>query len=104
MVGVEANGAFVGFPIEVVGRESGVVNTEVGWVPVVVVYDAGSQTGIAFERTVGGQTLEFANTPAIRGFRLRAAETGSIWYIGAPCGCERGHQGLERHQVNASLA
>ena len=82
MVGVEANGAFVGFPIEAMGRESGVVNTEVGGVPVVVVYDAGSQTGIAFERTVGGQTLEFANTPAIRGFRLRDAETGSTWDIG----------------------
>ena len=82
VVGVEANGAFVGFPIDAIGREGGVVNTEVGGVPVVVVYDAGSQTGIAFERTVGGQTLEFANTPAIRGFRLHDAETASTWDIG----------------------
>ena len=44
-VGVEANGAFVGFPIDVLGREGGVVNTGVGGVPVVVVSDAGSQTG-----------------------------------------------------------
>ena len=82
VVGVEANGVFVRFPIEAMGRESGFVNTEVGGVPVVVVYDAASQTSIAFERTVGGQTLEFANTPAIRGFRLRDAETGSTWDIG----------------------
>ncbi len=79
VVGVEANGAFVGFPIDVLGREGGVVNTEVGGVAVVVVYDAGSQTGIAFERTVSGRTLEFDNTPAPSGFRLRDRETGSTW-------------------------
>ena len=82
VVGVEANGAFAGFPIDVLAREGGVVNTEVGGVAVVVVYDAASQTGIAFERTVGGRTLEFTNSPAPRGFRLRDKETGSTWDTG----------------------
>ena len=79
VVGVEANGAFVGFPIDAVGREGGVLNTEVGGVPVVVVYDAGSRTGIAFERIVGGRILEFADIPVSVGFRLRDTETGSTW-------------------------
>ena len=42
VVGVETNDTFVGFPIDVMGSEGGVVNTEVGGVAVVVIYDAPS--------------------------------------------------------------
>ncbi len=82
LVGVEANGAFVGFLVGDVASEGGVVNTEVGGVPVVVVYDEGSRTGIAFERRVQGQTLEFTPIPWTHGFRLRDTETGSTWDSG----------------------
>ena len=60
VVGVEANGAFAGFPIDLVEAAIGVVNGEVGGVPVVVVYDANTNTGIAYKRTVNGQVLNFS--------------------------------------------
>jgi hypothetical protein len=82
LVGVEANGTFVGFPVDVLASEGGVANAEVGGVPVVVVYDADSRTGIAFERRVGEQTLEFSLVPLTHGFRLRDMEAGSTWDSG----------------------
>ena len=78
-VGVEANATFVGFPIDVLARGGGVVNTEVGGVDVVVVYGAGSATGIAFERRLDGTPLEFTFASTQRGLRLRDTQTGSVW-------------------------
>ena len=59
VVGVEANGAFTGFAVDTLIAEGGVVNAEVGGVPVVVVYDDATNTGIAYRRTVSGETLNF---------------------------------------------
>jgi hypothetical protein len=81
IVGVEANGEFVGFPIDLVGSSGGVVNTEVGRVPVVVIYNPDSRTGIAYTRTVGGQTVTFAADRTEGMLLLRDAQTGTTWRL-----------------------
>ena len=78
VVGVEANGAFAGFPIDVVAAAGGVVNAEVGGVPVVVIYDAATNTGIAFERTVDGQLLSFSAEDSANLVLVDDA-TSSLW-------------------------
>lgn len=82
VVGVEVDGYFSGFPIDAVGAEGGVVNTEVGGQPVVVLYDGETQTGIAYLRVVNGQSLEFTRDKETEGaLRVVDRETGSVWNI-----------------------
>ena len=78
VVGVEADGAFAGFHTDAVAAAGGVVNGEVGGVPVVVVYDSSTNTGIAYKRTVDGQVLTFS---AADGANLVLVDdaTGSLW-------------------------
>ncbi len=78
VVGVEANGAFAGFHINAVAAAGGVVNGEVGGVPVVVVYDSSTNTGIAFKRTVDGQVLTFSAANSANLVLVDDA-TGSWW-------------------------
>ncbi len=59
VVGVEANGVHEAFPLSTLTAAGGVLNVEVGGVPVVVIYDTKTDTGIAYKRTVGGEDLTF---------------------------------------------
>ena len=82
VVVVEVKGDFVGFPVDLVHAEGGVVNTEAGGQPVVVLYDAQSQTGIAYIRIVSGQSLVFVASGSTEGpMRMVDGETGSLWDI-----------------------
>ena len=82
VVGVEANGEFVGFPLDLLDMEDGVVNAEVGGQPVVVLYDPGSLTGIAYSRALNGRTLVFeAAGPKDGPVRMTDRETGTLWNI-----------------------
>ena len=78
VVGVEANGAFEGFPLSAITAAGGVLNTEVGGVPVVVIYDATTGTGIAYKRTVGGEELTFV-TARSEILTLVDEQTSSSW-------------------------
>ena len=80
VVGVEAQGKFVGFPIQTVADLGGVVNTMIGDVPVLVIFDINSQTGIAYDRSFDQQILhfeKFRNKPMY----LIDKETSSKWNI-----------------------
>lgn len=82
VVGVEAQGSFVGFPLELLEAEGGVVNTEIAGQPVVVLYNSESRTGIAYLRIVDGQTLVFKNQVSPEGqMTIADEETGSLWDI-----------------------
>ena len=78
VVGVEANGAFTGFPVDLVAATGRVVNGEVGGVPVVVVYDSSTNTGIAYNWTVNGQVLTFSARDSANLVLVDDA-TGSLW-------------------------
>ena len=75
VVGVEQNGEAVAFPFSVLNDEP-VVNHQVGGVPVLVVFNQETGTGVVFNRDVNGQTLTFAPT---EGLRLQDNETGTTW-------------------------
>ena len=81
VVGVEANGQFLGFPLDMLAIEGGVANTQVGGLPVVVLYDPESQTGIGYARTIGDLTLTFERASS-GGFQMVDDQTGSVWDIG----------------------
>jgi len=55
-----------------------VVNDQLGDVPVLVWFDAETQTGVAFERRVAGRVLTFQADPVAHGF-LVDVETGTHW-------------------------
>ena len=82
VVGVEVQGDFVGFPIDQVRSEGGVVNADVGGRPVVVLYDAQAQTGIAYLRTVDSRDLVFESEGAAdASLTVTDTETGSRWDV-----------------------
>ena len=82
VVGVEVNGEFLGFPLDLLEAEDGVVNAEVGGEPVVVLYDAYSQTGIAYSRTWNGRTLTFVpDRRRVGPMQITDEETGTLWNI-----------------------
>ncbi len=82
VVGVEAIGEFAGFPLDVLDAEDGVVNVELGGQPILVLYDASSLTGIAYSRTVDGETMTFVPAQPLQGpLRVRDEQTGSLWDI-----------------------
>jgi hypothetical protein len=78
VIGVEENGAYLGYPIDVVQGAGGVVNDLLGEEPLVVFYNDESQPGLAYSRRLNGQVLEFFNGPS-EGFDLRDRDTGPIW-------------------------
>ena len=80
--GVEVSGEFLGFPLDLLEAEDGVVNAEVGGEPVVVLYDAHSQTGIAYSRTLNGRTLTFVpDRRRVGPMQITDEETGTLWDI-----------------------
>ena len=78
VVGVEENGSYLGYPIDVVTAAGGVVNDLLGEEPLVIFYNDESQTGLAYSRRLNGQVLEFFDGPD-QGFDLRDRDTGSLW-------------------------
>ncbi len=80
VIGVEENGAYLGYPIDVVNAAGGVVNDVLAEEPLVVFYNDESQTGLAYSRRLNGQVLEFYNGPP-QGFDLRDRNTGSVWNV-----------------------
>jgi hypothetical protein len=78
VVGAELDGSFKGYPVEVLSRVGGVVNDTLGGQPVLVVYDAEAQTGLAYSSIVDGRALEFFN-PVDAGFAIADRQTGSRW-------------------------
>ena len=79
VIGVETEAGSGAFPLVVLERVGGVVNVEVGGVPVMVFYNIASGTGFAFARTVNGQTLDFTGEGGPDIFPLVDDETGSMW-------------------------
>lgn len=77
VTGVELDGEAVAYPWSVLSREP-VVNDQMGDTPVLVVFDAGAATGVAFRRRVEGQTLTFSLSDP-ETLILTDVETGSRW-------------------------
>lgn len=77
VVGVALDDKAVAYPWRVLNDEP-VVNDTVGDTPVLVVFSAGTETGVVFDRQVEGQSLTFALADA-ETLTLTDAETGSTW-------------------------
>ena len=78
VVGVEVGGEFRAYPIEDLTESGGVANDEIAGLPVLVIYDEGSRTGVAFSRDQDGQALEFERG-AGPDFVVMDRQTGTQW-------------------------
>ena len=58
----------------------GVVNDVLRGKPILVLYDASSQSGLAYSRSVNGQVLDFYNASTV-GLELRDRNTDSLWEL-----------------------
>jgi hypothetical protein len=76
VVGVDWGGEQVAYPFSRL-NDTPVVNDTVGGTDVLVVFNAGSATGIVFDRQVDGQALNFEQGG--EGLTLVDVETGSTW-------------------------
>jgi hypothetical protein len=77
VVGVEVNGVFKGYPIDQLQQAGGVANDNLGGLPIVVIYDSSTRTGIAYARSVGGSVLEFS--PSASGSGRIVDGKGTSW-------------------------
>lgn len=75
VIGVEHDGAAVAFPFTVLNDEP-VVNTRVGELDVLVVFNTETGTGVVFDRRVDGEPLTFRQR---EGLMLEDEMTGSRW-------------------------
>jgi hypothetical protein len=75
VLGVTADGVSRAYVLQVLQRDGGVANDEVGGEPVVLLTRPGSVLGLAYSRLVEGRLLSF--TAADGG--ARDVETGSTW-------------------------
>ena len=80
VVGVEVAGQFKGYPVQELEKGGGVLNDTLAGLPVLVVYDVDSQTGLAYSREVADRVLEFFNA-STSGFELRDTDTNSLWEV-----------------------
>ena len=80
LVGIEVGDVTKAFPFEVL-REHPVVNDTVGDLPVLVFFERYTDTGVAYERSVDGRTLNFAVVGEGKGpeATLIDDETGTTW-------------------------
>ncbi len=89
VIGVEHLGDAVAYPFSVLNDQPA-INHTVGGLPVLVVFERSSGTGVVWERTLpDGQVLEFVSQ---RGTVLRDLQTGTLW------------NGLTGQAVEGSLA
>ena len=75
VIGVSVGEAAMAFPFSALSQEP-VVNSQVGDLPVLVVFDPETASGVAYSRRVDGQVLTFEPES---GIQLRDAETRSVW-------------------------
>jgi hypothetical protein len=84
VIGVTVNGASRAYPIQILNCHE-VVNDTLGGVPIVVTYNPPCDSAVAFERTVGGETLEFGvsgllyNSNLLMYDRREAGAGESLW-------------------------
>lgn len=80
VLGVVLNDKARAYPYSVLSREP-VVNDSFQGVPLLVVFDAESATGVLFKRSLGGKTLSFKKSPRSdrKGLSLVDDATGSAW-------------------------
>lgn len=78
IVGLVAGEQARAYPLRTV-QDAGVINDQLGPLPIVLAYDERLQTVLVYRRRVNGQTLTFA--PASKADLLRDAETGSSWEV-----------------------
>jgi hypothetical protein len=77
VVGVEVDGAYVGFPVNALDQQGGIANDVVGGEPVVVIYGRATQTGVAYSRRVRTEVLTFAAAEGQGPLTLVDDRTGS---------------------------
>ena len=75
VIGVEQNGEAVAYPYSVLNDQP-VVNHEAGGVPLLVIFEAETGSGVVYKRELYGQTLTFQS---VDGLVLQDEETGSTW-------------------------
>ncbi|MHC4100746.1 MAG: DUF3179 domain-containing (seleno)protein [Planctomycetota bacterium] len=84
VIGVTVNGASRAYPIQILNCHE-IVNDTLGGVPIVVTYNPPCDSAVAFERTVGGETLEFGvsgllyNSNLLMYDRREASAGESLW-------------------------
>jgi len=75
VIGVEQNGEAVAYPYSVL-NEQPVVNDQVGGVPILVIFDEDTGSGVVFERFHEGQEMVFRSEA---GLTLVDENTGTKW-------------------------
>ena len=78
VVGVAADDKYRAYPLATVQRRGGVINDELGGIPIVVIFDVESAFTLAYSSRVAGLTLQFEADPS-DGLRLKDGNTGTIW-------------------------
>ncbi len=76
VIGVEQNDEAVAYPYSVLNNQP-VVNHQVGGVPVLVVFDAETGSGVVFNRALDGQTLTFRAVEGLTLWMKRPAPLGT---------------------------
>ena len=101
VIGVEQNEAAVAYPFSVL-NDNPVVNDHVGDIPVLVVFNPETGTGVVFNRKLKGQTLTFQ---IAEGLLLVDEETGTTWdgLTGEALDGELAGGNLERIKSTASF-
>ena len=78
MVGVMLNGTAKAYPFDEL-EKTPVVNDVIEGVPVLVVFDSESTTGVVFDPALEGDLLEFRRTGTGGKFTIQDTKTGSVW-------------------------
>ena len=78
VLGVMVADAFVAYPVSVLEQTSGIINTNVAGIPIVIFYDAPANAAIAFSRQVDGQEAQFEPV-ASDSFLARDSVSGTLW-------------------------
>ncbi len=78
--GVFTGDTYVAYPLDELTQTDGVLNETVSGAQIVIFYDAGAESAIAFSRVVDGQTATFERVDGSQ-FLVRDNETGSTWDI-----------------------
>lgn len=75
VIGVAVADQAIAYPFSALNGQP-VVNDTLGGLPLLVVFNADTATGVVFDRTLDGQTLTFTTAPDLT---LTDVETGSTW-------------------------
>lgn len=78
MIGVEVNGQFKSYPHQLIDRDGSVINDMLGDAPIAVFHTPVGDSGLAYSRNVGDQTLTFQIEIASINV-YSDVETGTLW-------------------------